>query len=87
MKQDQVKAVLYEILGGFNRYGEKITDETKLVDDLGIDSLGILVLIAELESKYYIKIDTEKERTRNNFDTVKALYDFMTKKINKNANL
>jgi acyl carrier protein len=81
MSETQVNLQLNQILQGFNRYGEQISDQTKLEDDLGLDSLGLLILIAEIESTFGITVDSDMERTRKNFGTVAQLRSFVTQKI------
>lgn len=83
MNKYPVKVKLNRVLQGFNRYGESICDFTKLDDDLGIDSLGVFMLIAELEATFDITIDAEKERTRDNFGTVAQLQSFIIQKLDE----
>lgn len=85
MNRDQVRSTLASVLQSFNRYGESMSDFTKLEEDLGVDSLGILILIAELEATFGIRIDAERERTRSNFGTVAELQNFIIEKLDEKS--
>lgn len=37
---------------------EKVNDETRLYEDLGIDSLSMLMLVLGLEENFGLKVDT-----------------------------
>ncbi|NLM20864.1 MAG: acyl carrier protein [Peptococcaceae bacterium] len=55
MLLDQIKAIIDEHF----IYEGELTEETKLVDDLGADSFDIPVLINVFEDTFKIKIETE----------------------------
>ena len=54
----------------------QLTDETKLADELMIDSFGYVCLIAELEQKFSIKVKIE-EWTLNDSITVNDVIEMV----------
>jgi acyl carrier protein len=56
LKED-VRAVIAEIL---EKEAEEIEDEASLVEDLGMDSMMVLEIVAALEKKYRITIPEEE---------------------------
>ena len=62
---------------------EDITRETKLRDDLMIDSLATAQLVLSLEEKYKINIDQDE---LTNLKTAKDCIDLLKKKGIKSAN-
>ncbi|MBD5456944.1 MAG: hypothetical protein HDR27_00015 [Lachnospiraceae bacterium] len=59
------------ILSEINPYVE-ISVESKLLEEQILDSLGILVLISELEAKYSVQIPLDTIR-REDFETVLSI--------------
>ena len=60
---------------------EKITEEAKITDDLGADSLGIVELIVMLEEDFDIKIaDEEAEKIVTVGDVIKCIEDKFSSK-------
>lgn len=58
---------------------EKIGLESKLVDDLGADSLDQVEVIMAIEEKYKIEIpDSDAEK----ISTVKQIFDYVSTRIN-----
>jgi acyl carrier protein len=57
----------------------KVADEQSLLGSGIVDSTGILELISFLESKYGIKFRDE-ELVADNFDSLKSIAAFVTKK-------
>lgn len=64
---------LINILQRYNRYESRLTGDSRLDDDLGIDSLGLLSLIADIEAEFDIEPISDSERTRANFGTIGTL--------------
>ena len=52
----------------------KITEESRIKNDLGADSLDILQLLMTIEEEYNVQITDEKLAT---FETVKDVVDFL----------
>jgi acyl carrier protein len=50
----------------------ELTDNTKLIDENVLDSLGILLLTSFLQERFGIQIEAD-EVTLENFETVRAL--------------
>lgn len=60
---------------------EKITENIYLFRDGYFDSMGFVSLIAFIEDKYNIKVKDD-ELVEENFETIRAIADFVTKKLN-----
>lgn len=59
---------------------EKITPNASFVEDLGMDSMMALEIMAAMEKKYKIRIPEEKlSRLRNLNETVKLANEFIGK--------
>lgn len=72
-KLDEIKDIISEQLGVEK---EKITPESKFIDDLGADSLDIVELVMSFEEKFNIEIpETEAEKIQ----TVQAVLDYLEK--------
>ncbi len=68
---DEVKAVIVEQL---SVNADEVKLESKFVDDLGADSLDVVELVMELESKFEVEIpDEEAEK----ISTVKDVVDYI----------
>ncbi len=55
--KEEVKSLICEII---EVEPEKLADEAKFVDDLGVDSLMALEILASIEKKYRVKIPEDK---------------------------
>jgi acyl carrier protein len=55
--KEEVKALICEII---EVEPEKLAEEAKFVEDLGVDSLMALEILASLEKKYRVKIPEDK---------------------------
>ena len=72
---DEIATKLIEII-------QKITDievslDSSLLDDLSVDSLGLLLLISRIEEEFKVKIPEEMVE---DFDTVNDIYSFIISK-------
>ena len=57
---------------------EKFTDDARIIDDLGADSLDVVELVMAAEEEFEIEIpDEEAEK----LDTVKAFIDYIENNI------
>jgi acyl carrier protein len=63
-----------------NAIANKINEESSLLKDKIIDSLGILTIIQYLEEEFNITI-IDDEVNENNFTTIKTITDFIKSKI------
>ena len=61
---------------------EDIEDDDFLIDDLGIDSMGMISLVERLERDFKIKIP-ETEVTLQNFKSVELLGVYVKSKMNE----
>ena len=57
----------------------KLTDESKLISDQIIDSLGVIEIVNILESKFNIVIE-QSELVIENLDSIESMTDFIAKK-------
>ena len=77
--RDQVKAEVIAILEPHAQTGSEgaaapITEASRLVADLGVDSLGVMEIVAELEDKFGLTIPDEALREVDTIgDVVKAV--------------
>lgn len=67
---------ILDILHEVNPY-ITIDANSKLIEEDILDSMGILVLITELESKYHITVPLEKLKIEY-FETVSAVVEFVS---------
>lgn len=63
----------------FIKTNNDLNDEDSLLGKGILDSVGMLELVSFVEAKYSIKID-EDELMPENFDSLKAIQDFITRK-------
>jgi acyl carrier protein len=47
---------LYEVIAPFNKHGVELAPGTRFVDDLGLDSLTVMELVAEIEDRFDITV-------------------------------
>ena len=73
---DKIKEIISEYTG---TPVEKITDDMNFQTDIGLDSLGLISMITEIEDEYGIHVEDEELYT---FQTLKDLYDFIDRKKN-----
>lgn len=71
---------LYKILSEFNSFGVPIESNSRLVDDLGLDSLTIIEFLTRLEVEFQIEI-SDVELTAENFGTVEAIVTHIESKM------
>lgn len=63
-------------------FSQNVTEELKLADDLGFDSLNLVELIVNLEEEFNIEID-ESDLDPQNLKTVKQIYTLIEKYTEK----
>jgi acyl carrier protein len=72
--RDNVRAEVKAILGPHAQAGAELTESSHLVADLGIDSLGVMEVVADLEDKFKLRIPDEALREVNTVaDVAKAI--------------
>lgn len=76
----QVEERLHRLLNDFNSFGVKINGQTRLIEDIGFDSLTIIEFLLLLECEFNIVID-DSEVTKSNFAKVKDVLRFIKRKI------
>lgn len=60
--REKVKSELYGVLAQQVQSGAAITDTSGLVADLGLDSLGYMEVVADLEDKFKLSIPDDALR-------------------------
>lgn len=63
--RDSLRAELYTLFAQHAQSGSPMTETSHLVADLGIDSLGIMELIADIEDKFNLHIPDDALREVN----------------------
>lgn len=71
---------LYGLLAEFNAFGLEIDSDTRLVNDLGLDSLTMNEFLARIEGCFHITI-ADEEVTTENFGNVRSVLEFLEKKL------
>jgi acyl carrier protein len=65
---------LHELFGRYALPGTTVSNDAHITGDLGIDSLGVMEIVAELEDKYALSFpDDELPRIRTVGDVVGAI--------------
>ncbi len=71
---DQVVAEVRGVIQGHTDSAADITEQTELVADLGIDSLGVMEVVADIEDKFGMTIaDSELREVSTLGDVVAAI--------------
>lgn len=74
----EIRKLIAEII---ERDEEEISDEASFVEDLGVDSMMALEILAAIEKKYKIQIPEEKLMKITSFrQTVELANEFIAKK-------
>jgi acyl carrier protein len=60
--RDAVRSELFELLGQHVPTGTPIAESSHLVGDLGIDSLGVMEIVAAIEDKFGLSIPDDALR-------------------------
>ena len=55
---------------------DKVTMESKLVEDLGADSANVMILVFDLEREFNVEVDNDMLAT---VETVKDIVDYLEK--------
>lgn len=72
--RETVRAELFTLFGEHAQAGAKLTEESQIVADLGIDSLGVMEVIGAIEDKFKLHIPDEALREVNTIaDVAKAI--------------
>ena len=76
MTFDKVKKLLAEQL---NIDAEKITEKSKVIDDLGADSLDVVEMLMTLEDEFNVTVSDEESVTLKTVGDIVKLIDSKTK--------
>lgn len=81
---EKVRAELMAVLRNHIQAGAELTEQSHLVADLGIDSLGVMELLADLEDKFTITIPDDALRE---VDTVEDVANAIEAKLKTDGRL
>ncbi len=81
---DKIKKEIKKMISDITEIPEeKITDDAKFTEDLGIDSMMALEIVANIEKKYKVVIPEEEIPKVNSFKSVYTLLEKLLKKKKK----
>ncbi len=83
-KNNIKKEVKSFFVDNFSIDEKKLRNDINIFDELGIDSLGIILIITFIEKRYKIEIE-QKEIVFENFESVNTLANFIEEKINSES--
>lgn len=75
-----IKEKIIEILCQYSKCSFE-SEDSRLINDLGMDSFSILQLAIELEDSFGIKIDDEELGKAENFGNVNSVIQFIIAKV------
>jgi len=72
--KETIQNDLHELFGRYALPGTTVSNDAHITGDLGIDSLGVMEIVAEVEDKYSLSFpDDELPRIRTVGDVVNAI--------------
>ncbi len=80
--EQKVINVIKELIADILESQEEISEDARLVEDLGIDSVLILQLIANIEMQFNITFDDE-DLLVDKFSSISSLADYITELMEK----
>ena len=77
-RREQVVAEIRAVIDEHTEADVELNDATELVADLGIDSLGVMEIVADIEDKFGITInDSDLREVTRLGDVVNAIADML----------
>jgi acyl carrier protein len=76
---DKIVSFISEVVKKNGYLDREVTKEDKLKEDIGLDSLGILTIIDEIEEKFEVSL--EPEELQKNPETVGDLASIIAAKL------
>ena len=76
--RETVRTEVLALLKGHAQAGSTVQESSHLVGDLGIDSLGVMEVIADIEDKFHLSIPDEALR---DVDTVASVIRSIEKRL------
>lgn len=70
--REAVRTEVRNLLRAHAQSGAEVTDSSRLVADLGVDSLGVMELIADIEDKFHLTISDDALREVERVSDVSA---------------
>ncbi len=62
---ESVSKKVLEVFGAHNHIGGEVSEESQIVADLGIDSLGVMEVLADIEDAFKLQIPDDALRDIN----------------------
>lgn len=84
LTREKVREDLRAILGAHAQAGAKVTDSSHLVGDLGLDSLGVMEVLADIEDRFHMAIPDDALR---DVDTVASVFRAIEARLQKEGRL
>lgn len=78
MDLNEIKAFIKDVIE--ESTGSSVDDDTMLFDEEILDSMSILYLIGELESKYDVELPPD-EVVQSNYETVQRIAEYVGEKM------
>jgi len=78
MDLNEIKAFIKDVIE--ESTGSSVDDDTMLFDEEILDSMSILYLIGELESKYDVELPPD-EVIQSNYETVDRIAEYVSEKM------
>lgn len=82
-RESEIKEIIFEMFNINRQRPEEISPNERLIEDLGGDSLDLVELTMELESRFFIDIKNEEAAE---IDTVQDVIDLVNKKFGVEPN-
>lgn len=82
MRRKEIENKINSILTNYNLSGTPLLPKTKLITDLGLDSITVVELITIIEKEFGIEIQ-EEDILMKNFSNIKLLIEFINEKIER----
>ncbi len=76
--REKIRAELFAVLGQHAQPGAEVADQSHLVGDLGIDSLGVMESLADIEDKFKLQIPDD---ALSHVETVADVAGYLEKRL------
>lgn len=74
MTEAKVREIIREVIADSTEAEKEITDETRIIEDLGLSSMEVMILVGDLENELGIEIPVSKI---SNANTVRELSNIL----------
>jgi acyl carrier protein len=77
--RESIKSNIFEILSGFIPENIKLSENSRLVEDLALDSIDVVDIIVQVEDFFELRINDEDV---NGLKSVNCIVDYIEKRKN-----